>query len=101
DRPTVTHLMSSKSKQSRDHKSAITKRRPTQGRRRSCLEMLEQRRMMATLATNLPDYVPGEMAHIYASSFQPGEAVQFQVLHNDGTPNTGGGHLPWSVVDGS
>ena len=57
--------------------------------------------MLAAVATNQPDYAPGDTAHIFASSFQPGEAVQFQVLHNDGTPNTGNGHLPWNVVDGS
>jgi hypothetical protein len=35
-----------------------------------------------------------------ASNFLTGEAVQFQVLHIDDTPNTGNGHLPWTVVDG-
>ncbi len=56
---------------------------------------------MAVVAADKPDYAPGETAHIFASGYQPGEAVQFQVLHNDGTPNTGNGHLPWTVVDGS
>ena len=57
--------------------------------------------MLATVATDMSDYAPGDTAHIFASNFLPGEAVQFQVLHNDGTPNTGNGHLPWNVVDGS
>ena len=62
--------------------------------------MLEHRRMMAVVATDHVDYAPGSTAHIFASDFQAGEAVQFQVLHNDGTPNTGNGHTPWTVVDG-
>lgn len=64
-------------------------------------EALERRNLMAVVATDLPDYAPGATANIYASGYQVGEAVQFQVLHNDGTPNTGGGHAPWTVVDGS
>jgi hypothetical protein len=62
--------------------------------------MLEQRQLLAAVATDMSDYAPGQTAHIFASSFQPGETVQFQVLHNDGTPNTGNGHLPWNVADG-
>ena len=62
--------------------------------------MLEHRRMMAVVATDHFDYAPGSTAHIFASDFHAGEAVQFQVLHNDGTPNTGNGHTPWTVVDG-
>src|SRR3972149_10751194 len=66
------------------------------------LETLEERRMLAaTVTTDLPDYAPGATAHILASDFAVGESVQFQVLHNDGTLNTGNGHLPWTVIDGS
>src|SRR5687768_14246779 len=66
------------------------------------LETLEDRLVLsATVATDLADYRPGATAHVFASDFAIGEAVQFQVLHNDGTPNTGNGHLPWTVVDGS
>ena len=70
-------------------------------RRRSYLELLEDRRLLtANVVTNQLDFAPGATAHIFASDFALGEAVQFQVLHNDGTPNTGGGHQPWQVTDG-
>src|SRR4051812_48996836 len=91
--------MASKSKRTRVVKSLKTPR-PAPRFRRSHVEMLEHRRMMAVVATDHFDYAPGETAHIFASDFQAGEAVQFQVLHNDGTPNTGNGHAPWTVVDG-
>src|SRR6187455_679519 len=93
--------MPTKSKSPRLSLCDRIRRFPSRRFRRGYFEMLEQRQMMAVVTTDLPDYTPGSIAHIYASSFQPGEAVQFQVLHNDGTPNTGGGHLPWTVVDGS
>ena len=65
------------------------------------LEPLEERRLLSVnVVTDLPDYYPGATAHIFASGYQVGEAVQFQVLHTDGTPNTGGGHEPWVVADG-
>ena len=35
------------------------------------------------------------------TAFETGETVELQVLHNDGLPNTGGGHEPWQVTDGS
>ena len=41
-----------------------------------------------------------EPRQIFATDFQVGEAVKFQVLHNDGIPNTGNGHEPWTVTDG-
>ncbi|MGI8981137.1 MAG: DUF7507 domain-containing protein, partial [Pirellulaceae bacterium] len=69
-------------------------------RRTFFLERLEDRSLLATVMTDKPDYAPGETADVSASGFQIGEAVQFQVLHTDGTPNTGNGHHPWSVVDG-
>jgi hypothetical protein len=56
--------------------------------------------LSANVCTDQPDYLPGEMAHIVATDFAIGETVQFQVLHNDGTPNTGAGHEPWQVTDG-
>ena len=56
--------------------------------------------LSATVVTDLPDYAPGATAHILASEFAVGETVQFQVLHTDGVPNTGGGHEPWLVTDG-
>ena len=69
--------------------------------RRLFFEGLETRALLATVATDDSDYAPGETPLITASGFQTGETVQFQVLHNDGTPNTGNGHSPWQVTDGS
>src|SRR5262245_35371225 len=69
--------------------------------RRLFLEPLERRELLATVATNLHDYRPGDTAIITATDFQVGEAVRFQVLHNDGVPNTGNGHGPWTITDGS
>jgi protocatechuate 3,4-dioxygenase beta subunit len=56
--------------------------------------------MTAHVVTDQADYAPGATAHILASDFAIGETVQFQVLHIDGTPNTGHGHEPWEVTDG-
>src|SRR5262245_39521264 len=70
-------------------------------RRRVQLEPLECRTMLtATVATGQIDYSPGETAFISGSGFEIGETIQLQVLHTDGTPNTGEGHEPWYVVDG-
>ncbi len=87
-------------------RTATRRRKPSQiSRRRTSerlqLETLEERRVLAaTVTTDLPDYAPGETAHILASEFAVGETVAFQVLHTDGVPNTGGGHEPWQVTDG-
>ena len=54
----------------------------------------------AIVFTDKDDYGPGDTAYISAQNFEVGEAVEFLVLHIDGVPNTGGGHEPWSVVDG-
>src|SRR5687768_14023353 len=81
-----------------------TKRSSTTSRQRKVrqIEPLEHRLLLAAdVYTDQVDYTPGQTAHIFASGFAVGEAVQFQVLHIDGTPNTGNGHSPWSVVDGS
>lgn len=65
------------------------------------LEELEIRNLLAaSVWTDKNDYAPGDTAVITAADFQVGETVEFQVLHNDGVPNTGGGHEPWQVVDG-
>ena len=53
------------------------------------------------MATDQTDYLPGDTAQICASGFNSGDQIQFQVLHTDGTPNTGAGHDPWTVIDGS
>ena len=64
------------------------------------LEPLEQRTLLsATLWTDKLDYLPGDTAGIYASGFQAGATVQFQVLHQDGLTG-GAGHDPWLVTDG-
>ncbi len=68
--------------------------------RRCFFESLEDRRLLATVVTDKLDYRPAETALITASDFQRGESVKFQVLHIDGTPNTGNGHEPWTVTDG-
>jgi PKD repeat protein len=66
------------------------------------MEPLEERALLSlTVGTDKPDYIPGETATITASGLTPGETVEFQVLHVDDTPNTGAGHLPWQVADGS
>jgi hypothetical protein len=66
------------------------------------LEALESRMLLsASVATDQTDYGPGETAILTASGFAAGETVQFQVLHVDDTPNTGAGHEPWQVADGS
>jgi len=44
------------------------------------------------------DYPPGATAPINGWGFEAGETVELQVLHNDGTPNTGMGHTPWPVT---
>src|SRR5437867_3948508 len=43
----------------------------------------------ATVTTDQSDYAPGSTAQINGSGFTPGEVVQLQVLHADGTPSTG------------
>ncbi|VEP16415.1 hypothetical protein H1P_4470002 [Hyella patelloides LEGE 07179] len=53
-----------------------------------------------TVTTDLDDYAPGSTAIISGNNFQVGETVELQILHTDGTPNTGGGHTPWLITDG-
>jgi hypothetical protein len=66
------------------------------------LEILEDRTLLsAAVATDLVNYTPGGTALITATGFQPGETVQFQVLHTDGTANTGANEAPWQVADTS
>src|SRR5438309_384178 len=50
------------------------------------------------IETDLLDYPPGATAQITGYGFQPGEIVQLQVLHIDGTPNSGEGHAPWLLT---
>ncbi len=51
-----------------------------------------------SVVTDKADYSPEEMVQIYGSGFWADEVVQLQVLHIDGTPNTGQGHEPWAVT---
>lgn len=53
------------------------------------------------VTTDKNDYPPGSTAKVSGSNFQPGETIELQILHTDGIPNTGGGHDPWQVTDGS
>ncbi len=55
---------------------------------------------LPSVTTDKEDYAPGSTATITGTDFEPGETVEIEVLHNDGTPNTGGGHDPWFVTDG-
>ena len=63
--------------------------------------LIAQEEPGATVVTDKDDYAPGETAYITAIGFQPGEMVQFLVLHIDGVSNDGNGHEPWEVIDGS
>ena len=47
------------------------------------------------VAVDRPDYHPGDTAQISGSGFVPGEVVTFQVIHTDGTAESGAGHEPW------
>ena len=80
---------------------SLQSKRKNLKRRQLFLERLEERSLLASVMTDKLDYAPAETALITASGFQSGESVQFQVLHNDGTPNTVNGHFPWTVTDGS
>ncbi len=50
------------------------------------------------LYTDQADYPPGEMALLVGVGYTAGEVVTLQVLHADGTPDTGADHLPWTVT---
>lgn len=72
------------------------------------IDVLESRQLLsAVVHTDLPDYAPASTAVISTRNnkqggpnFRIGERVEFQVLHTDGIPNTGGGHQVWRVTDG-
>ena len=50
------------------------------------------------LWTDQTDYAPGSTAVISGAGFFPGETISVLVLHADGTPPGGHGHLTWDVV---
>ena len=52
----------------------------------------------ATVRTNKSHYDAGETAKITGEHFGSNETVTLQVLHTDGTSNTGSGHGPWTVT---
>src|SRR5262245_28106502 len=51
-----------------------------------------------SLQSDQPDYAPGSTAVLLGSGFAPNENVTLQVLHADGTPDTGQDHQPWIVA---
>src|SRR5207248_1249547 len=48
--------------------------------------------------TDKTDYQPGTLAGITGVGFQPFEGVILQVLHADGTPDSGDDHEPWPAI---
>src|SRR5438270_14064425 len=79
-----------------------THRRPLRPRpvsRKPWLEVLEDRTLpSAWVATDKPDYAPGETVLITGGEFGALETVNLQVLHTDGRPNTGDAYQPWQVA---
>lgn len=51
-----------------------------------------------SVMTDQLDYAPGTTARISGSGFYPGEGIRFQVLHADGTQDSGADHEPWTVT---
>lgn len=51
----------------------------------------------ATIRTDRTSYVAGEPVTIFGTGFTPGESVMLEVVHRDGTTETGMGHEPWWV----
>lgn len=52
----------------------------------------------ATVATDKPEYAPGETVRIRGAGFGSAEVVTVQVTHADGDPLHGEGHDPWDVT---
>jgi hypothetical protein len=77
----------------------IRNRTTPRNKLRLAAESLEDRIAPAIVTTDLINYSPGGTAEINANGFMPGENVQFQVLHTDGTANTGANEAPWQVTD--
>src|SRR5262245_42041515 len=68
----------------------------------ACLLLASAVSAQATLATDKPDYAPGETAVLTGGGFEAFELVTLQVLHADGTPAIGADHDPWDVqADGA
>src|SRR5262245_42699792 len=68
--------------------------------RRTLVEALEDRRLLSVnVTTDKFDYLPASTAYFTASGFDPGAAVQFQVVKTSVTPNEVKGN--WSVTDNS
>ena len=52
----------------------------------------------ASVMTDRTDYDPGATAVFFGSGFVAGETITLQVLHADGVPDRGAGHVPWTVT---
>src|SRR5437773_5610276 len=63
------------------------------------LEILENRTLLsAWVATDKPDYAPGEMVLITGGEFGTVEPAKLQVQHIDGKANDGAAYQPWQVT---
>ena len=64
-------------------------------------EPLEERTLLSlTVALDKTEYMPEEPVNVTVSGLTPSETMQLQVLHTEGTPNTGPAHDPVQVADG-
>ncbi|HYV26383.1 MAG TPA: hypothetical protein VFA77_02550, partial [Candidatus Eisenbacteria bacterium] len=52
----------------------------------------------AIIWTDKTDYSPGTLAVLTGKGFQAGETINLQVVHADGTPDTGVDHEIWTTV---
>src|SRR5437870_1670616 len=84
--------------------TSATSRRARRAQHRGAaglLEPLEIRQLLtAVVTTDQQDYAPGSTAYIAARDFQPGEALELQVLRTDGVADGPPGNVPWYVQDG-
>lgn len=73
------------------------------GSLRLAVEVLENRVLPSgtpVITTDKPDYLPGEIAQITGTEFEPNETVTLLVLHESGLDG-GQAHDPWNVAAGS
>jgi hypothetical protein len=65
------------------------------------VECLEARALLsANVWTDETNYATGATAVFYGNGFEPGETLQFHVVHIDGKPDVDSSHLPFLVTDG-
>src|SRR5688500_12689579 len=69
---------------------------------RPVVELLEDRRLLAGVATDKDDYAFGSTVQIAGTAFNAGETVEFQVQHAAGTAgsNDDPQNQAWQVTDG-